>query len=200
ARQYLLSLEADPDTAQEATFALVEMDIAEGYLLDARQRLAALQHTDDRADYSLLLEGLQNQIDHTPMLLLEKRESRVSPDTLRRVEVGELWTATFAIRLDKVRAVRQVPDMEQAGAELLTALSQVTESLGLVTRFAWRYIGGQGDLQIVLLSVVEAATESSARYGADVLWQTLRSMLPLQDEQVYAYKPLMNLPELRAVL
>ncbi len=200
ARQQLAPLTQDAEIGQEALFALIEMDIAEGYLLDAQQRLSDLQGDNPRADYRELLEGLQNQIDQTPMLLVEKRDTRVAPDTLRRVEVAELWTATFAIRLDKVRAVRQVPEMEQSGAEMLTALSQITENLGLTTRFAWRYIGYQGELKIVLLSVVESPAEASARHGADVLWQTLKSMLPLQDEQVYAYKPVMSLPELRDVL
>ncbi len=195
ARQTFLPLLVD-DVEQSAGLALAEVDIAQGYLLDARQRLERLVETGPVPQLAGLAETLEHRIQQTPVVLVEQISDPVALDTLRRTEQEICWLATFGVRLESVRAVRHLPHMAQACAELLTALSRITDTLGLPARFAWRYIGGRGTLQVVVLCGVEADSESLARQAASVLWETLRGMLPLQEEQVYTYRPVMNPAEL----
>lgn len=193
ARRCLTPLVDDPSVVRDAVIALAEMDIAEGYLLDARKRLDILPHD---AQLDTLLRAVEHRIDRTPVVQVEPVKTTISPDTLRRNNVKDVWAATFAVRLTSVRAVREVPQVDMACAELLTALSRLADGMGLQTAFAWRYVGGRGSLRIALLCRVEAHSETGARDAADGLWNTLKSLLPLQDEQVYAYEPVMSLTEL----
>lgn len=198
ARKGLLELVGDEDVGQDAVLALAEIDIIQGYLVDAGKRLQAL--TIDPTDVRMhdLMRSLEHRIQRTPFVVVQALDTVVSPDRLRRAPLKEKsWSATFAIRLTGVRAVRQPPPVDQRCAELLTALSQISDQLGLQCLFAWRYIGHRGTLRIALLCRVEGAiSEENAHLAAQSLWDTLKSLLPLQDEQVYAYEPVMSRNEL----
>ncbi len=197
ARTELLKLVDDEAVGREAVLALAEIDIADGYLLDARKRLDELARGGRDARLDALVRSLEHRIDRTPVIEIEAVKTVVSPDTLRRTPAAGTWAATFAVRLTGVRAVRQPPSVDQACAELLTALCRVSDNLGLQTLFAWRYIGHKGSLRIALMCRVEgASSEENARLSAEALWDTLRGLLPLQDEQIYAYEPVMGVDEL----
>lgn len=197
ARAELLRLVGDDSVRHDALLALAEIDIAEGYLLDARKRLEELSRGKQSPHLERLTLSLEHRINRTPVIAIEAINFVVSPDTLRRVPSAGAWSATFAVRLVGVRAVRQPPPVDQACAELLTALCRVSDNLGLQTAFAWRYIGHKGNLRVALLCRVEgASSEEKARLAAEALWDTLKSLLPLQDEQIYAYEPVMALDEL----
>lgn len=197
ARTELLQLVADESIGREAVLALAEIDIADGYLLDARKRLDELARAGHDSRLDILARSLEHRINRTPVIEIEAVNTVVSPDTLRRTPTTGTWAATFAVRLTGVRAVRQPPSVDQACAELLTALCRVSDNLGLQTLFAWRYIGHKGSLHVALLCRVEGASNrENARLAAEALWDTLRGLLPLQDEQVYAYEPVMGVDEL----
>ncbi len=196
AQQLLLPLLEKPDMHHVTALALAEIDIAQGYLLDARRKIDALNGAGRETEIARLAETLEHRIQQTPVVQVEMIDAPVSLDTLRRTQNRTCWLATFGVSLVSVRAVRNTPDVDQACAELLTALSQASDQLGLSARFAWRYIGGRGMLRVVLLCGVEADSAELARMAAATLWHTLQEMLPLQDEQVYGYAPVMSPDEL----
>jgi hypothetical protein len=185
ARQIAEALVNEGAQAEAATALLVQLDMAEGYLLDAEERL---HHLSADVAESLRL-ALRNRLEQRPYVQLETVDEVVSPDSLVRRKTTPITAAIFAVELKSVRAVRQVPRVEYECFTLMTALERSASHTNLQVNCAWRYIAEAGRLQVFLLCRVEAATPEQARFAADSLWQTIHGLLPLQDEQIYSYEP-----------
>lgn len=194
ARKVLTPLVDDDASDAEAARLLSEIDIAEGHWKRAHDRLA----TVDSAESAV--ESLRRRLDQAPYILLRESTEAVAPDTLLPTPVdGRLWNAYFAVRLTGVHMASQAPPIQRRTAEFLIGLHRVDSYLAH-PHFAWRYIGQEGRLTIALLCRVEATGESLARATAETLWHIIRHLLPLQDEHLYIYEPVIHADELAYLL
>ncbi len=192
ARTLLTPLEGQPALQENVQRLLTEVDVAEGHLNRAQERLKSL-------DEAATATALARRMAHMPHIAVRPAESTVSPDTLGRRPADDLWNAFFAVRLSGVHVAKRIPSIQQQTAEFLIGLHRVDQYLAQ-PHFVWRYIGREGRLTIALICRVEAHTESAATTTAQSIWRILRQLLPLQEARIYTYEPVIHPDELAYLL
>lgn len=147
-----------------------------------------------------------------PLVRLQRTAHVVMHDTLVREKVQPYYHAFFAVT---VRAVSRPWDSSRgdwsqhilmAGFEFVQALAGLRHSVGDPV-LALRLISSpcpeipeRGSLTAALIVRVSAQTGDTARRLATGAWATLRTMLPLTQEYVYAFEPVADDDELNALL
>jgi tetratricopeptide (TPR) repeat protein len=193
AQAILLSIGDDPAIRGEYLLTLADIDVRRGDFDQARRRLEGLaMDMADNRRYTLL-----NRIHRKPALKVGYSPTQVAIDSLHRMEARTHY-AVFGVRVMSVRAGENLPSPIEECSQLLLMLGQTAQP-DLTTHFSWRTIAQDGQISIALLCRVEAASAERAEAGALNLWDSLKHLLPLQNE-VFVYEPVPALAELERLL
>jgi hypothetical protein len=184
-----LASEQDETVRDEVALLQIDLDLARGYLDEARRRLASLE-ARGRVGSTRVVQTIINRLERQPAYRVGVSDSTVAEDSLRRAPAPTAC-ALFAVRLVSVRAARDLPPIDAACARFLQAISQrggVGAADGLPVHYTWRTISRGGRLTIALLVRVEAPTTEMAQARAMRLWRLLENALPLQND-VFGFEP-----------
>lgn len=198
---------AEPAVARNARLGAARTLEASGDFEQAQHLLRDLPG----ADAEEVRARLDRRQRGEPAVRLERSTRLVMDDTLQGTRTRPFCHAYFAIA---VRAVsRPWPAGEGWNDHIHTASYEFVQALAGLSQaeadpvLALRLISQphpdiaeRGRLSIAFLVRVSAPTETAARDFALSQWRTIKTMLPLGHEHVFAYEPVTDAAELAALL
>ncbi len=178
-------------------------DIAEA--LDVLEDLAG-------EDVDRIRTRLHRLQSHEPVITVEQVSGSLIQDTLIRADSAPCYHAYFAVALRSIGRPWGVDSQAwqsrvlTAGFEFVQVLGGLRNAIGSPVA-ALRLISQpdpavpeRGQLVIALVMRVSAPDAASARNQATGLWHTLRNSLPLEQEHVFNFVPVVDEAELARLL
>lgn len=204
----VLSVSEDADMQQEARKGIAA-------LLEKRWDLGGAQHVlqDALADDEVkaALSRVDRRKQGKPFIFTEQTNARVVEDSLTREEVDEYYYASFAVAIREVGRANLpyqfwTEKLIAANIEFVQILGAFRELLIDVT-FALRFlclphptIAERGQIKIALVARVGNRNVLDAEAQAVSLWNDLRTALPLAQEGIYNFDPIVDELELQSYL
>ncbi|MBL8130279.1 MAG: type IV secretion system DNA-binding domain-containing protein [Anaerolineae bacterium] len=199
---YAVSRDADSAVSTRARKAAVGILERRWDIEGAR---ALLSDIDDEVFVSQALARLARRADGEPAVIVEAARDAVTDDTLTRRAAETHYHGYFAVMVREVGIggdeafYRRLGSAHFEFVQLLGAQRELTSRAVFALRIVCephRLIPARGRLTVAVLARVSAVDEATCRALALSLWGDINAMLPLAQENVYIYEPVVDEDEL----
>lgn len=204
----LLAADCEPDILRNARISAAQT-LAGRFAFDAARDMLAPLEGEDVEAYRAQFYRRQYGM---PVVHTERVEEAVLQDTLVRVPANPIYHGYFAVKLRAVgrpwnsRGEDWATRVLTAGFEFVQVLGGLRSAVGAPV-FALRIISRpdgevfeRGSLDVALLTRVSAPDEGACHDLAQSLWTTIRSILPLEQANLFTFEPVASLLELDLLL
>lgn len=207
--------EAFRQVAYNDAYSLAERTAAYVALAEAQEAIGDLQGArrtlddapNETEDVLLTRERLTCRINGQPALLLRPLESDMDLTTLERIEADAgRHQAVFGVRIAAAAGWREGTaglsraDMLMGAYSFVAAFGALADK-GEPPTLQVRLEGsGRGDVRVLILVGVRAATRERAETRAREIWARISPHVPLLDQSIYDYQPVFSRKALRAAL
>ncbi|MCK6576710.1 MAG: type IV secretion system DNA-binding domain-containing protein [Anaerolineae bacterium] len=203
---YAVSRDADAAVSTRARKAAVGILERRWDIEGARALLSGI---NDDVFVSRALARLARRADGAPAVIVEAVREAVTDDTLTRRAAETHYHGYFAVMVREVGIggdeafYRRLGSAHFEFVQLLGAQRELTSRAVFALRIICephRLIPARGRLTVAVLARVSAVDEATCRALALSLWGDINAMLPLAQENVYIYEPVVDEDELFSLL